>query len=178
MRTLLLVAALLLAGQGVVFADSLNTVVNETTTGAGRITVTVFNDAGTTIVSGAVVVWDTDDTEYDNTGYPYITTTTTADDIDTAGVMLTGSCTDQTLCEIIVAGWAPTFVSVATLTEDTLVSTSTTASSIGDSTAGNNVCSLGVLRAYTSISPGSVGRACTTSQLCLVPVHVDVTCVP
>ena len=175
MRTLFAVLALVLAAQGVAFADSLNTVVGPTTPGAGRITVTVFNDAGATIVSGAPVVWDTDDTEYDNTGYPYITTTTTADDVDTAGVMLTGSCPDQALCEIVTAGWAPTRVTVATLTEDTVISTSTTASSIGDATAGNNVCYLGVLRSYTDVNTGA---RCTTNDVCFVPVQVDVTCVP
>ena len=175
MRKLLLVCALLLAGQGVVFADSLNQVVSSTTAGSGRITVTVFNDSGGTLVSGAPVVWDTDDLEYDRNGYPYITTTTTADDIDTAGVMLTGSCPDQSLCEIITAGWAPTRVTVATLTEDTVVSTSTTASSIGDATASNNGCYLGVLKSYTDIPSGNT---CTTNQVCLVPVDVNVVCVP
>ena len=175
MRKLLLVLALLLAGSGVAWADSITQVVNATTAGAGRMTVTVLNDSGGDIVSGAPVVWDTDDTEYDNNGYPQITTTTTADDIDTAGVMLTGTCTDQTLCEIVTQGWAPTRVTVATLTEDTVVSTSTTASSIGDATAGNNVCYLGVLKSYTSVGNGA---GCTSSQVCLVPVQVNITCVP
>lgn len=178
MKKLLALLALSLAVSGVAYADSINSVVGPSTSGAGRITVTVFNDSGGTLVSGAVVVWDTDDSEYDNTGYPYITTTITANDIDTAGVMLTGSCPDQAMCEIMTAGWAPTLVSVATLTEDTVVSTSTTASSIGDATAGNNVCYLGVLKSYTSVSPGYEGNACTSGSTCLVPVQVNITCVP
>ena len=175
MRKLLLVCALLLAGQGVVSADSINQVVSATTEGAGRLTVTVFNDAGATVVSGAPVVWDTDDTEYDRTGYPYITTTTTADDVDTAGVMLTGSCVDQALCEIVVAGYAWVRRDGTVLTEDTVISTSTTASSVGDATAGNNVCYLGVLR--EAVDPNTA-NACTGTMVCLMPAQIDVTCVP
>ena len=175
MKTVLAVLALLLASGPVAWADSITQTVSATTSGAGRLTATVFNDSGSTIVSGAPVVWDTDDTEYDRSGYPYITTTTTADDIDTAGVMLTGSCADQTLCEIVTQGWAPTRVTVATLTEDTVVSTSTTASSIGDATASNNGCYLGVLKEYVDINTGAT---CTSAQVCLVPVQVNVVCVP
>lgn len=178
MKKFLAVLALSLAGSGVCFADSINTVVNGTTPGAGRITATVLNDSGGTLVSGAVVVWDHDDTEYDNSGYPQITTTTSADDIYTAGVMLTGSCPDQAICEIVTSGWAPTYTSASTLTEDTVVSTSTTASSVGDATAGNNKCYLGVLDSYTSVSPGYEGNHCTSSVACLVPVQVNITCVP
>ena len=173
MKRLLVVLGLLLAGSGSAWADSMVQVQDGTV--PNRITATVLNDSGGTIVSGAPVVWDTDDTEYDNTGYPYITTTTTADDIYTAGVMLTGSCASGQLCEIVTKGWAPTRVSVAALTEDTVVSTSTTASSIGDATAGNNACYLGVLKSYTEVETGSV---CTGSAVCLVPVDVNVVCVP
>ena len=173
MRKLLAIFALLLAGSGVAWADSINHVVGTTTSGSGRITATVFNDAGSTLVSGAVVVWDHDDTEYDNSGYPYVTTTTTADDLYTAGVMLTGSCPDQQLCEIITSGWAPTRVSVAALTEDTIVGTSTTASSIGDSGELTNGCHLGTLISYTAVE---AGNACTGSAVCLVPVQVHITC--
>ena len=177
MRRFVALAILLLLGMAsTVWADGMPQVVGSTTQASW--TMTVYNDSGGTLVSGAPVVWDTDDTEYDNTGYRYITTTATADDIDTAGVMLTGSCPDQQLCEIVVKGWAATRVSVATLTEDTLVSTSTTASSIGDATAGNNVCYLGVLKSYTSVEPAYAGNACTTSAVCLVPVDVNITCVP
>lgn len=173
MKRLLLALLLAVTGSAVVFADGIPQVVDSTT--PAYWTRTVFNDSGGTLVSGAPVVWDTDDTEYDNSGYPYIDTTTTANDIDTAGVMLTGSCPNQQLCEIIVRGWAPTRVSVATLTEDTVVSTSTTASSIGDAAAGNNVCYLGVLKSYTEVG---TGNACTSSVVCLVPVDVNITCVP
>ena len=176
MKRLLAVLALLLASSGVVYADSINTVVSSTTSGSGRITATVFNDSGSTLSSGAPVVWDHDDTEYDNTGYPYITTTTTADDLYTAGVMLTGECLDQALCEIITEGWAPTRVSVATLSEDTIVGTSTTASSIGDSGELTNGCHLGTLISYTSVSPEYAGNACTSSSVCLVPVQVNISC--
>ena len=121
------------------------------------------------------MAWDHDDTEYDRSGYPYISTTTTADDIYTAGVMLTGECLDQTLCEIVTKGYAWARRSGAVLTEDTVISTSTTASSIGDATAGNNVCYLGTL--IESVDP-TTGNACTGTPVCLVPVQVNITCVP
>ena len=173
MKRVVLALLLVVAGSAVAWADGIPQVVRSDTPASW--TRTVYNDSAGTIVSGAPVVWDTDDTEYDNSGFPYITTTTTADDIDTAGVMLTGSCPDQQLCEIVVRGWAATRVSVATLTEDTVVSTSTTVSSIGDATAGNNVCYLGVLKSYTNVG---TGNTCTTNQVCLVPVDVNITCVP
>lgn len=168
----------LLLGLGMartVWADSIMQVVSATTSGSGQQTATVFNDSGSVLVSGNVVVWDNDDTEYDRSGYPYVTTTTTADSIHTAGVMSTGTCPDQSLCEIIVAGWAPTLRLGAILTEDTVVSTSTTAGSIGDATAGNNVCYLGKLLENVDVDTLAT---CAGSGACRVPVQVNITCVP
>ena len=172
MRKFLAVLALLLAGSGVVFADAIPDVVSSTTT--SRWTRTVFNDSGGQLVSGQIVVWDTDDTEYDRSGYPYITTTTTADDIDTAGVMLNQTCADQTPCEIVVKGWALTDIPTG-LTEDTVISTGTTAGRAADATAGNNVCYLGVLRENVH-NPNT--QVCSLGSVhCLVPVEVEVSCV-
>ena len=138
-------------------------------------TKTVFNDSGGTLVHGQIVVWDTDDTEYDRNGYPYVTTTTSADDIDTAGVMLTSSCPDQQLCEIVVKGWAATDIPTG-LTEDTLISTGTTAGRAADSTAGNNVCYLGVLRENIHLPTAAT---CTAGSVhCAAPVEVNIVCVP
>ncbi len=181
MRKLLAVLALLLAGSGVAFADSILQTVGSTTSGAGRLTATVFNDSGSALTSGQVVVWDHDDTEYDGRGYPQVTTTATADDEHTAGVVLNGSCPDQALCEIVTRGWASARTAASTLTEDTVVSTSTTAGNIGDATAGNNKCYLGVLNSYTSTedaTASAVGATCVSSALCFVPVQVAITCVP
>ena len=163
-----------MAGSTPVFADGIPQVVSSTTEAAW--TQTVFNDSGGELVSGQVVVWDTDDTEYDRTGYRYVTTTTTADDIDTAGVILNPTCADQQLCEMVVKGWA--LVDITTgLTEDTLISTGNVAAGrAGDSTAGNNVCYLGVLR--ENVDHNTLQVCSTGSVHCLAPVEVDVTCVP
>lgn len=171
MKRILLAVLLLGTVSTSAWAGGITNAANSSTT--HRITATVYNDSGSTLVSGAPVVWDHDDTEYDNTGYPYITTTTTADDAYTAGVMLTDSCESGELCEIVTAGWAPARVSVATLSEDTIVGTSTTASSIGDSGELTNGCHLGTLISYTEVG---TGNACTSSQVCLVPVQVNVSC--
>lgn len=107
----------------------------------------VFNDSGGALTSGSVVVWDNDDTEFDRTGYPYVTTTTTADVDWVAGVTVDDSCADQALCEAVV--WGPAITRVAALTdlpvEDTTVSTTTVAGQAGDWDGGANECSLGLL---------------------------------
>ena len=148
MRTALLSIALLLTlgGMPLAFADGLNNVVDGTTENP-KWTVTVFNDTGSAVTSGSVMIWDNDDTEFDRTGYPYVTTTTTADSPWTAGVMKTGSCADQQLCEIQVYG--PTLTRMDDSTdasaEDTLVGTSTIAGQAGDYGTGANTCALGML---------------------------------
>jgi hypothetical protein len=110
-------------------------------------TTTVFNDTGSTVTSASVVAWDDDDTDFSVTGYPYVTTTTTADDPYTAGVMLTGSCPDQALCEIVV--WGPAEVLVADSSDnaavDTLIGASTVSGNAGDYATGANTCALGTL---------------------------------
>lgn len=169
MRKILAVLALLLAGSGVVWADNIPPVVSATTSTPW--TRTVFNDSGGTLVHGAVVVWDTDDTELDRSGYPYITTTATADFIHVAGIMLTGTCLDQTLCDIVVKGYARGRASGTALTEDTLVATSGTASNLGDYTPAANTCAVGTLLEYTS----DTGAACGTG-LCNPAVNVNISC--
>jgi len=173
MKRLLASLALVLAAQGVVWADAMPLTVGSTTQSSW--TMTVFNDSGGELVSGQLAVWDTDDTEYDRSGYRYVTTTTTSDDIDTAGVILNASCPDQQLCEMVVKGWA--LVDIATgLTEDTLISTGATAGRAGDSTAGNNVCVLGVLR--ENLHQPTTQVCSTGSVHCLAPVEVNIVCVP
>ena len=107
----------------------------------------MFNDSGSTLTSGSVVIWDNDDAEFDRSGYPYVTTTATADSDWVAGVTLTPSCADQTLCEIVVYGWAWTRILDASdaAVEDTTVSTSTTAGIAGDWDGGANECYLGLV---------------------------------
>lgn len=136
-------ALLLCLGMGsVVWADAITTNVDATT--LARRTRIVFNDAGSNLTSFSVVVWDNDDTEFGRSGYPYVTTTTTADDPWVAGVTIQ-DCSDQALCEIVVEGPAIARIAGSTdnVTEDTLVATSTVAGQVGDYTAAANSCALG-----------------------------------
>ena len=145
MRNLLAVLALLLAGSGVAWADGQNLVVGNTTVNP-QWTVTVFNDSGSALTSGSVVVWDNDDTEFDRSGYPYVTTSTTADDDWVAGVTLDPSCANQALCQIVVYGMAITNIADSTddVGEDTTVAQSGVAGQAGDWGAGANTCYLGL----------------------------------
>ena len=61
MKRLLASLALVLAAQGVVWADAMPLTVGSTTQSSW--TMTVFNDSGGELVSGQLAVWDTDDTE-------------------------------------------------------------------------------------------------------------------
>jgi len=156
MRKLIAVLALSLAGMGVAYADGYNSVVGSTTVNP-QWTVTVFNDSGGALTSGSVVIWDNDDTEFDRSGYPYVTTTTTADDDWVAGVTLNPSCPDQALCEIVVYGPAITRIADSTddVTEDTTVATSTVAGQAGDWGAGANTCYLGLSMEDRGIDTGT-----------------------
>lgn len=146
MRKFLLAILLMLGMANAVYADGMNSAVGPTTINP-RWTVSVFNDNGSAITSGSVVAWDDDDTDFSTSNYPYITTTTTADDPYTAGVMLTGSCADQTVCEISVYG--PTMTRIADSTDnatvDTLVGATTVAGQAGDYATGADTCALGTL---------------------------------
>ena len=169
----LAVALALLGLTGTVWADSYMRVQDGSTLGP-RLTVTVFNDSGSTLTSGAVVVWDNDDTEFDRTGYPYVTTTTGADSPWVAGVMLNDSCPDQTLCEIGVYG--PTRTNMrGTYAEDTLVGTQTTAGTADDYGTGANTCALGMLMEDRNLDTGG---ACSTNANITCPemVFVNVNC--
>lgn len=107
----------------------------------------VFNDSGTDLTSGSVVVWDNDDTEFDRSGRPFVTTTTTADQDWVAGVTVNPTCFDQTMCQIVVYGPVLTRTAQATdvSAEDTTVATSTVAGQAGDWGATANTCYLGLL---------------------------------
>src|SRR3990167_5749835 len=69
-------------------------------------TMEVYNDSGSTLSSGAVVVWDyTDSDMYDlDLRKMYITTSATADDIATDGVIVTPSCVNGDICSMAIFG--------------------------------------------------------------------------
>ena len=147
MRRVNVLAILLVLGMSsTVWAYNCPQVVSPTT--PFRCTVTVFNAQGDQIVSGDVVVWDDDDTDFSTSEYPYVTEGATADDPYVAGVVAPGlTCPDQTLCEIVVYG--PTLTRIADVTDDatvdTLVGTSTVSGAAGDAGTGADTCSLGLL---------------------------------
>ena len=170
-----LLAVLVLLGMATpVFADGMHLNVDSTTVNP-QWTVTVFNDAGAEIVSGDVVVWDNDDTEFDRSLYPYVTTTTTADFVWVAGVVADGKrCPDQSLCEIVIYG--PVYTKIADSTdaavEDLLVGTSTVAGQAGDYTVAADSCALGrVLELRDRTSGGN-----ESENLSVYPIFVDVAC--
>ena len=148
-------------------------VVNATT--PYRCTASAFNDSGTALTSGSVVIWDTDDTEYDRSGYPYITTTTTADHDHPAGVILDNSCADQTFCNVVVYGWARTNIAHSTdaASEDVHVATSTVAGQAGGWAGTDDTCYLGqVLELFNLDYSGTAMSA----DLSPMPVWVDPAC--
>ena len=72
---------------------------------ANRILTAVYNDSGSTLQSGAVVVWDTGSGDpADSALGTWVTTTTSADDTLVAGVVVSNSIPDQQLGTICIYG--------------------------------------------------------------------------
>ena len=143
-------AILLTLGMGSsVWADAIS--LNVDTTTLARRTRIVVNNSGAALTSRTVVIWDNDgvnatSTAFDRNGYPYVTTTTSADSIWVAGVTTDASCADQALCEIVVEGPAITRIAqnADVIAEDTLVATTTVAGQAGDYAPAANTGCLGV----------------------------------
>lgn len=182
MKKLLAVLALSLAGSGVAFADGIPTMVDSTTRAGGQYTRTVFNDSGSALTSGTVVVWDNDDTEFDRNGYPYVnaSATGTVDSPWTAGVTLDASCADQSLCTISIYG--PTLTNMrGTFSEDTQVGSGVVAAGTADDFAASaNTCALGMLMEDNSQAPnGGAGVTCSGlsgNPLCQEWVFINISC--
>ena len=96
---------LALAGSQVVWASSFPAAEDAQNQEMGQVTITVYNDSGATLASGAVVVWDQGDTDVTESRRPYVTTSTTASDPYTAGV-IKNTCGAGDQCEMIVYGLA------------------------------------------------------------------------
>ena len=66
----------------------------------------VFNDSGGALTSGSVVIWDYTDSDMYAIGSRkmYVTTTTTADNVAVAGVVVDDSIADQTVGTIAIYG--------------------------------------------------------------------------
>lgn len=148
MRNLLVAFALLLVGSGVAWADGIPQVVDPRNNAQSPWTVTVFNDSGATVNSGEIVVWDRVDSDVVDHALsrPYVITSSTADDVYTAGVMVQ-TCPNQSACDIIVRGIA--LVRCADASDAVTVGTtvgqsSTVAGLCGDYTPAANKASLGL----------------------------------
>ena len=134
----------------------------------------VYNDSGSDLTSGTVVVWDNDDTEFDRTGLPYVTTSSTADSMWVAGVILDPTCAAGNMCTIVTEGFAWTQVNQFTdaVAEDDLAGNSGVAGQAGGYATGADTCALGmVMELYhkgtgsTNLGDGSV-----------IPIWVDIDC--
>ena len=146
MRTFLALVAALILGGGVAWADGCPTVVSSTTPYA--CTRTVFNDSGSTLTSGRIVVYDQADTDFNVTGAPYVITSTTQDDPWTAGVIDSASCADQTLCSMIYYGYTNKMLlndSGDAAPVDTHIGNSATAGIAGGYATAADTCRVGTV---------------------------------
>jgi hypothetical protein len=107
----------------------------------------VYNDSGSALTSGSVVVWDyTDSDMYDLDNLKmYITTTTTADNIAVAGIVVSPSIAAGDVGAICIYGPVKAMdVAGTTDTAGLVVGTSTTAGKLGNfAGAGNDDAALG-----------------------------------
>lgn len=150
MKRLFSLLALLLAGAAATPCWALS-VSSEGDNGLGHvITQTVRNNSGSTLSSGAIVVWDSSPDATTQEG-AWVTTTTSADSNLAAGVVRSDSITNGALGEIVVYGPATAnyadSTDGATDTAGTAVGTTTVAGQFGTGTG------LGVI--LGSVSPGA-----------------------
>jgi hypothetical protein len=134
----------------------------------------VYNDSGSNLTSGTVVVWDSTDANFTDSGYPYVTTTTTTDSLWTAGVVKDGVCLANNMCQIVTYGFAWTQVADSTdaFVSGDLVGTSAVAGMAGDYTVAADSCALGRPIALE----GKVGGSDTGADGQVFPVFVDIAC--
>ena len=136
----LLLGLLLLASESA-FAVTINS--GSDRGDANLILTAVFNDQGSTLTSGSVVIWDTGAADPANAGLgAYVVTTTSADSNLVAGVVYTDSILDQGIGMICVYG------AMEVLTADSTDRPTSSGTAVGTSTVAGNAGSgtgLGVL---------------------------------
>jgi hypothetical protein len=157
MKKLFLVLALL-SLSGVAFAANIPVAVDPSA-GPEIWTQEVFNDAGSALTSGSVVVWDYTDTDMSNieNRKMYVTTTTTADDIAVAGVVVDPSIANQDVGTIAIRGPVVTLSAAnGGITAGTAVGTTTTAGKTAGyaNTGADDGCLGFVVAATTNASLG------------------------
>jgi len=101
MKKLLLALLAVLLFAGIAFAVSIPQS-EDPKNGSQVTTVPVFNNSGSSIAAGSVVVWDIDSSTGDNDNW--ITTTTTNDTHVVAGVVFPSACATADTCTIAVRG--------------------------------------------------------------------------
>ncbi len=139
-KKFLFIALAILLGYGIAFAAGIPTVVDPAN-GPEIWTQEVFNDSGSALTSGSIVVWDyTDSDMYDlDLRKAYITTTTTADDIAVAGITVDPSIADQSTGTICIYGPVKgRIVSGTTATAGVTLATSSTAGRMGNFAGSGN----------------------------------------
>ncbi len=139
-KKFLFIALAILLGYGIAFAAGIPTVVDPAN-GPEIWTQEVFNDSGSALTSGSVVIWDyTDSDMYDlDLRKMYITTTTTADSIATAGITVDPSIPDQTEGTICIYGPVKArIVAGTTATAGVALATSSTAGRLGNYAGSGN----------------------------------------
>jgi len=104
MKNLLVVLAIL-SFTGIAYGAGIPTAVDPQN-GPEVWTQEVFNDSGSTLSSGTVVIWDYTDTDMSaiSSRKMYVTTTTTVDDIAVAGVIVDDSLINQEVGTIAIYG--------------------------------------------------------------------------
>jgi hypothetical protein len=151
MKKFLFLVLALLFGMGVCYAAGIPVTVDPEN-GYEVWTVEVYNDAGSALTSGTVVVWDYTDTDMSTiqNRKMYVTTTTTIDDIAVAGVVVDPSIPASSVGTIAIYGPVPCRVT-GTVTAGLALATSATAGVVGPySNTGADDAALGFSVAATT----------------------------
>ena len=141
----------------------------------------VYNNSGSALTSGTVVVWDcVSDSTDASFAYrtSWITTSTTVDDINVAGVVLDSSIPDAT--EGTIAIYGPIYARCADssdpVTLDTCVGVSGTSGQAGDSGGGANTGVLGwaIQSGPVSTTYGGYGGTAGVNDV-MIPIFVSIS---
>lgn len=106
------------------------------TAGGANVKIPVYNNSGSALDEGDVVVWDIGSSTGDDD--LYVTTTTTADTGLVAGVIGPGGCATGSDCQLIVYGLAQCDVGSGSIAAGGLLCTASTAVGDGDGCAATD----------------------------------------
>lgn len=149
----LFVLLAILSFSGIAFGASIPSVVSPAD-GPEVWTVEVYNDSGSALTSGSIVVWDYTDTDMSSIANRkmYVTTTTTVDDVACAGIVVSPSIAAGDVGAIAIYGPVPCRVT-GTVTAGLGLATSATAGVVGPySNTSNDDAAVGMSVAATTSS--------------------------